>query len=98
MIKYLTLATDDGSYKIETVFLNNGTRVTAFSILLDGKVVDIWDHEGYLINNLYPYLSDDIDNMHDKDEYDDFEDEFSNVKEDIKELFDEAIKLKLIDV
>jgi hypothetical protein len=95
MIKYITIATDDDSYRLESIYdeSKDNNLGLNLSFVIDNKIIDILDAEDFLINRLYPYLcGKDIE-----DEYifDMLEDKFSNVKEDVKELFDEAIRINL---
>lgn len=91
MIKGSFVSTDCGSYKFSTLIEENGKySMPCLEIIIDGETVDIWDNVEYLKNVVYPYLNNEHELLEDSDLQVMIE-TFSNVKEDVKEIFDEAI-------
>ena len=86
MIAYTTIATDDESYSLSAIIVNNEYEMPSLSIKVDGEEVEYWDCEEYLLTTLYPYLNTGIDT-------DGLEDMFSAVREDVLALFDTGIAL-----
>jgi hypothetical protein len=86
MIAYTTIATDDESYSLSAIIVNNEYKMPSLSIKVDGKEVEYWDAEEYLINTLYPYLQTGVGS-------DGLDDIFSEVREDVLSLFETGISL-----
>ncbi len=84
--KWTVISTSDDSYNISAIIVDDKYKIPSLNFNIDGKCVDCWDHEEYLIKTVYPYLKGEISDEN-LDEY------FSNLKPDILELFEEAIKM-----
>lgn len=86
MIAYTTIATDDESYSLSAIIVNNEYEMPFLSIKVDGEEVECWDYEEYLLTTLYPYLITGVDT-------DGLDDIFSEVREDVLSLFNKGIAL-----
>lgn len=86
MIAYTTIATDDESYSLSAIIVNNEYKMVSLEIKDWCKEIALWDNEEYLLNTLYPYLKTGVDD-------DGLKDMFSEVREDILALFDTGIAL-----
>lgn len=76
MIAYTTIATDDESYSLSAIIVNNEYKMESLSIKVGGVDVEYWDNEEYLLNTLYTYLKTGVDT-------DGLDDMFSEVREDV---------------
>lgn len=86
MIAHTTIATDDESYSLSAIIVDNQYKMVSLEIKDDGEEIALWDNEEYLFNTLYPYLHTGVDT-------DGLEDMFSAVREDVLALFDTGIAL-----
>lgn len=86
MIAYTTISTDDESYSLSAIIVDNEYKMASLMFMLDGEDVDLWDNEEYLLNTLYPYLKTGVNT-------DGLDDMFSEVREDVLALFDTGIAL-----
>jgi len=87
MIKYTTITTEDECYSLSALIINNEYTMPSLTFKLDGQEVDSWDNEEYLYRELYPYL------LGLNDDYDGLDNIFSNVKKQVLEIFEEAIRM-----
>ncbi len=89
MNKWTTISTEDDSYQISAIFDKDGSyTMPSLAFKLDGVETELWDSEDYLLGIVYPYLKGKLIST-EMDEY------FSNVKEDVLEIFEEAIRMKM---
>ena len=86
MIAYTTIATDDGSYSLSAIIVDNQYKMVSLEIKDEGEEIDLWDNEEYLLNTLYPYLKTGVD-------VDGLDDIFSEVREDVLAIFNTGIAL-----
>ena len=86
MIAYTTIATDDESYSLSAIIVNNEYKMVSLEIKDEGEEIDLWDNEEYLLNTLYQYLKTGVD-------VDGLDDIFSEVREDVLAIFNTGIAL-----
>jgi len=87
MFKLTMICTNDHAYELNALLTNNEYHDVSLEFYIDDENIDTWDNEDYLINDVYPYLKGEKQD----DELDDI---FSNVKNDVLEIFEEAIRMK----
>lgn len=86
MTKYTTITTDDECYSLSALIIDNEYIMPSLSFEIEGTESDMWDSEEYLYKEVYPYLL----GLNDDDE---LEHTFSNVKKQVLEIFEEAIRM-----
>lgn len=86
MTKYTTITTDDECYSLSALIIDNEYIMPSLQFKYLGDEIDYWDNEEYLYKEVYPYLL----GLNDDDE---LEDTFSNVKKQVLEIFEEAIRM-----
>lgn len=86
MIKWTTISTDDGFCNLSALL----ERDVYFGVSLNfnDSDRDIWDNERYLVYELLPYLKGEVGAYDDK-----FNEIFGNRKEEVLEIFEEAIEM-----
>ncbi len=94
MLKYITLATEKDDFRITALITSKIKEPIkfehpSFQFVIDGKETDCWDSEEYLVKEVYPYLKNEV-------ESDEFDDLFSNYKEELLDLFEEAFELGVL--
>ena len=87
MFKYTTVATNDDQFKLSANLNKDNKFYMPSLIIVDGDNAELFcDNETYLMETVYPYLKGDALN----DEFDSY---FSNNREDLLSVFEEAIKI-----
>lgn len=90
---YITteISTDDGEFKLSvlTEINEDGSLkqiMPSFSSYIEGKLLFMWDHPKYMLDELYPYLKGEREDN-------DLDEIFSSHKDEIFEMFETGIKL-----
>lgn len=92
MVKYTVITDDSESYEFRALLNDDGNyEYPHLAFKVDGELTDLWDKDSYLIETLLPYLKGAMEENHEA--FNELEDLFSNTKEGVLELFEEAIKL-----
>jgi len=92
MFSYTAFETDDGAFRLSANKDNFKFYMPSLFIIADGKIIDEFDSISYLKNIMFKYLKDDLEFI-DDETLDDLESSFSNYKEELLEMFNEADKL-----
>lgn len=93
MIKYLTISTDCGIYKLSAIEYRGEYVFASLQIGRDSdSTTEYWDNDSFLVEKLYPYLKGEIEAP-----IQEVEDVFSNSKEKVLEIFEEAFKAGILN-
>ncbi len=88
--KYTTISTECGDFKLSALLDKNGNYSFPYFEILDTedltKTIEVWDSVSFFLETLIPYLKNEIEDE-ELDKY------FSEMKEDILELFEEGIEM-----